>query len=247
MTFPRHIHFIWYQGIESAPAEIRNNPVEWGRMNPGWRINFWDSGALTRFIRSHYKAYWPAWEALPSVIKKCDFARVLILFHFGGVYADMDLKPFRPLDDFLNAGEVRHRKTFVTGKLPAHDNLEQVALLERDIILTREYRQVPGVGWPVANGIIISKRHLRLWHDFLDSRIHEPWATVLNYVGPWALSRFIKANAATLQGKVTVLPPYYFLWEPYHFKQARPAWVVSEHQAKNYWGDHSKPDWWNTH
>lgn len=245
MAFPKIIHFIWYQGIESAPTELQDIPAKWEKMNPGWRVNFWNGTTLARFIRSYYPDYSPAWLSLSSVIKKCDFARILLLYHFGGVYADMDLTPYRPLDDFLSVGEVRHRLTFCTGQLPEQSKVETVNFAERELILTREYRQVEGVGWPVANGIMIAQPRLALWQDFLRSRLSDMQAAVLNFVGPWALTRFIKARESVLRGRCTVLPPYYFLWEQAHFTQPRPEWVVSEHGAKNFWGDHTKPDWWN--
>lgn len=245
MAFPRLIHFIWYQGLESAPNELRDIPRAWEKMNPGWKVMFWDGASLSRFIRSYYAGYFPSWNAHTSIIKKCDFARILLIFHFGGVYADMDLTPFRSLDDFLAANEVRHRLTFSTGRLPEPDTVERVDFTKRDIILTREYSQASDVGWPVANGIILSKPHLEFWLEFLNSRLNDAQAAVLNYVGPWALTRFIKSKTINLSGKCTVLPPYYFLWESYHFTQERPAWVVAEHGAKNFWGDHTKQDWWN--
>lgn len=247
MAFPKLVHFIWFQGLEHAPSEIRDNPRQWETLNPGWQVAFWDCATLSRFIRTHYSSYFHAWNSLPSVIKKCDFARVLLLFHFGGVYADMDLHPCRSLESFLNAGEVRHRTTFATGRLPENGSVERVPLNERDLIFTREYQTVPDLGWPIANGIIFAKPHLNLWLDFLDSRLSDTKAAVLNYVGPWALTRFVKAKVEQLRGRATVLPPYYFLWEPQHFYMEQPEWVVSTHAAKNYWGDHTKPDWWNTH
>lgn len=208
---------------------------------------FWDGASLSRFIRSHYGAYFPAFNALPSIIKKCDFGRLLLLHHFGGLYADMDLTPFRPLNSFLASNEVRHRLTFSTGRLPSPEPVEKVDYAKREIIFTREYRQASDVGWPVANGVVLSRAGLPFWLEFLNSRVHDTGAEVLNYCGPWALTRFIKNGSAKLEGKCTVLPPYYFLWESFHFSQPRPEWVVAEHGGQNFWGDHSKSDWWNTH
>lgn len=236
---------MWYQGHEFAPSSDRGNPLRWRTMNPGWQVLEWNHVNLTEFIRGHYPQYFPAWNSLGKVIKKCDLARLLVLHYFGGAYMDLDLVPLSPLDGLLNSKRIRHSKTAYVTVLPQPESVESVNLLEMDAVFSREYRPIDKRGFGVANGAIIAKPGCQWMLDFIDSRINNPGALVLDYMGPHALTRFLRERT-DLHRRVRALPPYYLLWEPHYMQQPPPDWVVCLHPAVNSWGDHSKVDFWRT-
>jgi hypothetical protein len=243
MAFSKVIHLCWFQGIDLAPANLRQAPALWRELNPGYEVLIWDFQSLSSFIASKYPQYFSRWNRLDKVIKKCDFARLLLVHYFGGFYFDLDLLPRTSLDSFMDAGVVRHMTTQFVTVLPSPEPLEAVDLHSRDFILSREHRPIDEIGFGVANGQIASKPGLPLWIDFLEAQIGSPDVRVLDYLGPWALTRFLRART-DLRGRGLIVPPYYFLWEDAAFQQPPPSWCVTRHLAENNWGDKSKGDWW---
>lgn len=254
MILCRTINLVWFQGIHSAPKEWQTNPDRWRELNPGWEVRVWDYRSLADFIRAIYPAYFERWGRLDRIIKKCDFARLLLIHHFGGVYADLDLTPRIPLDDFLSATEVFHRRTEYTSVLPEPAPVEALRSFtphtrfeDFDFILSKEHRPIDEQGYGVANGILIAtKRRLPVWIDFAESRINHPRARVLDFVGTWAFTNYLRKHKDEIRGKGIIIPPYYFLWEPANFSQPPPPWCVTLHPAQNSWGDHSQEKWWET-
>ena len=246
MDFSKLIHLCWFQGVANAPGDLARSPSRWAALNPGHEIRLWDERSLSALIANRYPRYFARWMALDMVIKKCDLARLLVIHEFGGAYFDLDLLPRRALDSFLDDGHVRYaQESPRSGQLPGDEASVRVKLREREFILSREYRRIDMTGYGVANGMIISRPRLPLWLEFIDERIgHARDARVLDFMGPHALTRFLRARARELRGRGALLPPYYFLWERGSFKHPPPEWCVAEHPAVNHWGDHTRPDWW---
>lgn len=245
MALSKIIHLVWYQGFDQAPDHLRGTPQAWRGFNPEWRVMEWDFVSLSSFIVQKYPQYFDRWNRLDQVIKKCDLARLFLVHHFGGVYVDADLIPQRPLDEFLDAGEIRHRQTKHVTRLPKPDPVERVNLRERAFILSREHRPIDRTGSGVANGMLASVPRLPMWLDFIERQIDQTGLKVLDYFGPHALTKFLRERADTLRGSGLILPPYYFLWEAHAMHEPPPSWCVSRHLAINHWGDSSRSDWWN--
>lgn len=67
-----------------------------------WEYRFWTDEDLDRFVQEHYPRFYQQWLALDRHIKRVDTARYMLLHHFGGVYADLDLVFKKPIDEILN-------------------------------------------------------------------------------------------------------------------------------------------------
>ncbi len=70
--------------------------------NPGFTQFFWDDGDNRRFIAANYPWFLPVYDEYPAEIYRADAVRYFWLYHFGGVYIDLDsecLKPLQPLCD----------------------------------------------------------------------------------------------------------------------------------------------------
>lgn len=245
--FSKLIHLCWFQGIDQAPEATKRSPAAWKALNPHYEVVVWDEHSLTQLIQDRYPALLAPWRNLDKVIKKCDVARMLVVHAFGGIYADLDLKPRRALDSFLDDPHIQHlHGEVVTGSLPSNAAPPSfVRLRERDFLLSKEYKPIDSGGSGVANGLIITKPGVSLWLDFVHERMEQPTLRVLDFAGPHALTRFIRQRHQDLRGKGLLLPPYYFLWERHAFVHEPPAWCVTEHLAVNNWGDHTRADWWN--
>lgn len=104
----KRIHCCWFSG-EKKPEKYRKCIDTWKRMCPDyemveWNAETYDCGKNTFIKQAFEKKKW----AFVS-----DYARLDVIYHYGGIYLDMDvelLKDFEPLlqyDAFFNYG-VRH-------------------------------------------------------------------------------------------------------------------------------------------
>ena len=60
-------------------------------------------------MRERYPWFLPTYDAFPLPIMRADAARAFILHAHGGVYADLDAEPLRPIDRLLVEEQVRGR------------------------------------------------------------------------------------------------------------------------------------------
>ncbi|KAL1530426.1 hypothetical protein AB1Y20_001331 [Prymnesium parvum] len=93
---PRLIHQSWRD--EGFPKTLFNWRWQEGlvRLNPGWVLQRWTDASARALIATHYPWFLEVYDGYPSYIQRCDASRYFILYHHGGVYADLDIECFRP-------------------------------------------------------------------------------------------------------------------------------------------------------
>jgi hypothetical protein len=94
----------------------------WGDLHPGWELRTWrdpiDPGAFP--LTS------PHWGSVACGAQLADLVRLEVLWHFGGVYVDSDVEPYRPLDPLLPLSafaaweDDKHVPNAVIGAAPHH-------------------------------------------------------------------------------------------------------------------------------
>ena len=57
------------------------------------------------FVATNYKFFVKDYDSFDMDIKRTDFFRILILFHMGGVYIDIDFEALIPMDTSLLASD----------------------------------------------------------------------------------------------------------------------------------------------
>lgn len=68
--------------------------------NPKWEYRFWTYESGGRLIADRHPYLLPTFNKLNKLsIKKSDFIKYAALYEFGGFYADLDVKNYRPLDN----------------------------------------------------------------------------------------------------------------------------------------------------
>lgn len=91
---PQIIHQIWFQGIENIrePYKYCHETVKKGIKNTNWKLKIWDENSILNFINYYYPQYRKLYDSYDLMIMKIDLARYIILYHYGGVYIDMDME-----------------------------------------------------------------------------------------------------------------------------------------------------------
>ena len=71
------------------------------RTNPSWEVLVWGPDESRALIATHYPSFVHLYDNFEHPIQRSDFSRYAILYHFGGVYMDMDYRVKKPLDDIM--------------------------------------------------------------------------------------------------------------------------------------------------
>lgn len=103
---PRILHQIYFGGEDAAPESYRRYAGTWRVRHPGWDHQFWDAARCRALIEKHYPWFLPVYDGYRHRIQRVDAIRCFILYHHGGVYADMDIESLRPIDDLVAGREL---------------------------------------------------------------------------------------------------------------------------------------------
>ncbi|KAJ3062485.1 hypothetical protein HDU98_001616 [Podochytrium sp. JEL0797] len=73
----------------------------WQHLNPTHLQLIFTDAQMDAFVSTHFsQRVVSAYYELPLLVQRCDFARYLMLFEFGGVYADMDTQAVVPVREW---------------------------------------------------------------------------------------------------------------------------------------------------
>lgn len=87
---PKKIFQTWK--TNNLPNEISINCVnELKRNNQYFEYYFYTDSDINDFIEQHYPEYKLLFDSFPHNIQKIDFFRLLIIYHYGGFYFDIDV------------------------------------------------------------------------------------------------------------------------------------------------------------
>jgi len=70
------------------------------RINPEWEHKLWTDDSLNEFVSTHYPENLIFWNNFPYPMYKIDYARYMLLHHYGGIYIDLDERCIKPLEEF---------------------------------------------------------------------------------------------------------------------------------------------------
>jgi mannosyltransferase OCH1-like enzyme len=104
MSFPRRIFQTW-KSKTIIPQNMAYWQSTWLEYNPKYIYDFWDDADNRAFIAEHYAWFLPQYDAYNQTIKRVDAIRYFYLYHYGGIYADMDFECLRSFEDLLASVE----------------------------------------------------------------------------------------------------------------------------------------------
>jgi mannosyltransferase OCH1-like enzyme len=107
---PRIIHFIWFQNLypthDGSPSQIPTHsshaPALCRKFNPDYEIITWNATSSREFFAAEYSWFLPTYDNYRYPIQRIDALKYFVLYHYGGVYMDLDIACRRPLDPLLN-------------------------------------------------------------------------------------------------------------------------------------------------
>jgi UDP:flavonoid glycosyltransferase YjiC (YdhE family) len=99
------LHQIWHPFVwPELPRDWERFSRSWRRLHPEHRHVLWGVEESRAFVAEHHREFLPVYDAYPSPMLRVAALRYLLLAHFGGIYADLDMECLRSVDPLL-AGE----------------------------------------------------------------------------------------------------------------------------------------------
>jgi mannosyltransferase OCH1-like enzyme len=97
--------FQTWKSKTDIPPRFRSWSRTWRDKNPGYAHTIHDDHDNREFIRRFYPWFLGKYDAYAREILRADAVRYFYMYHYGGVYADMDFECLRPFEDLLAGAE----------------------------------------------------------------------------------------------------------------------------------------------
>ena len=91
----------------------------WKTHHPHWNFELWDDAENRAFIQFYYPWFLTRYDSYPQEIFRADAVRYFYLYHFGGIYADLDFECCRSIEPLLNENCVLLGR--MSGDWPEHN------------------------------------------------------------------------------------------------------------------------------
>ena len=96
---PKIIHQTW------KSRDLPDNFKKWSKiikdLHPDWEYKLWTDEDNRNFIKNHYSWFLKTYDNYDVHIKRVDAVRYFYLYHYGGVYIDLDFICLKKLDKLL--------------------------------------------------------------------------------------------------------------------------------------------------
>ncbi len=220
--FPRIIHQTWK--TEQVPPEFSAYVQSWKTAHPEWQYMLWTDEDNRLFIKEYFGWFLSTYDSYTYKIQRVDAVRYFILYHFGGLYVDLDFECHKNFDELV----AKH--PCILGKEPyVHA------------------KTVYGVPFVVSNALMGSTMEHPLWLEtfkLLQERARDPRLrkNVLWSTGPGLLTDSLSRLVQNPQSRVFVTEPEWFFPKPAHQYQT----VNSRRKSVKPWATHHWANTWTT-
>lgn len=93
---PKIIHQTWVN--TSVPDKWRAGYDSCRQLHPDYQQMFWTDASARAFLAEHYPHALPNYDSYPFNIQRVDAIRYYLLYHYGGIYFDLDVGCRQRLD-----------------------------------------------------------------------------------------------------------------------------------------------------
>lgn len=87
---------------EYPPEQSRESIKTWLTLNPNFEWCYMDDLACDAFIKDHFSdEFYQMYCSLPLGVMRADVWRVCVVYIYGGVYADVDTRCLKPIEQWI--------------------------------------------------------------------------------------------------------------------------------------------------
>jgi mannosyltransferase OCH1-like enzyme len=150
----------------------------------GWTYRLWTDKTMRDFIVSEYAWFIPQYDGYKTPIQRVDVWRYFALYHFGGLYVDLDI--------------VCKRREFIA----------YFKMIEHEDVVLPKTKDGNGIdGQDISNCFMLSAPHSKFWPHVFD-RLQDPYKNAQPYMATVAyMSKYYDVIFST--GPSLVSASYY--------------------------------------
>lgn len=101
---PKIIWQTYKDPYESLPQYMHDSIKTWKDLNPEYEYRYMDDVQARNFIAENFDQEWvDIFDSFPVGVMRGDLWRYMIIYVYGGVYADLDTNCLDPIDTWLDA------------------------------------------------------------------------------------------------------------------------------------------------
>ena len=97
---PKIIHQTWKD--KTIPLSYLDFQKSWQKHLPNWAYRLWTDEENRAFLATHYDWFLPIYDAYPKAIMRVDAVRYFWMYHFGGLYVDLDFEALKSVEPLLD-------------------------------------------------------------------------------------------------------------------------------------------------
>ncbi|MBL4672306.1 MAG: FkbM family methyltransferase [Arenicella sp.] len=101
---PKIIHQTWK--TDQVPSEWTAFAQSWRRHHPNWKYKLWSNADGAEFVEQFYPHFSRTYFAYSRDIQRADAIRYLLIYHYGGLYVDLDFECLQSLDSLLDSDKL---------------------------------------------------------------------------------------------------------------------------------------------
>lgn len=127
--FPKLLHQTWKSS--SLPTDFQISHQRCIAMNADFRHILWTDDMNRQFVKDNYPWFLRTYDAYNSNIKRADAIRYFYMYHFGGVYADLDVKCIRGFDALATLSSISDVVLGRKGSMASKQSIPNVILVSK--------------------------------------------------------------------------------------------------------------------
>ncbi len=97
---PHIIHQTWKN--RDPPSDFKNWSGQCKKLHPTWKFILWTDEDNRNFIKNNYPNFLSTYDNYDKKIKRIDAVRYFYLYHYGGVYMDLDFTCLKNMEQLLD-------------------------------------------------------------------------------------------------------------------------------------------------
>ena len=99
MPIPQIIHQTWK--TNNIPTKCQKWTESWKNIHPNYEYKLWTDNDNRELIKKHYPKFLRIYDSYGQGIYRADIARYIIIYHYGGLYVDLDFECLKNMDRIL--------------------------------------------------------------------------------------------------------------------------------------------------
>ena len=98
---------LWFTSKNKELNAAATKCVEsWRKHHPGWELTLMDDAEAAAFVKTEFGGeIWRIYKSLPLGVMRADFWRYLVVYKYGGIYADTDAECREPSSQWIGAAD----------------------------------------------------------------------------------------------------------------------------------------------